>query len=79
MYILELATILATRDAETVKQLGKDVADALQGVVRHAKELHPVIVSRTMYYLLNLLMASNVGYPSGSLKVERSRLRVTGL
>lgn len=60
VFVLELATILALRDKETVEELGKDVADALQTVIRDAANVHPVVVSRAVYYLLSLLRASNV-------------------
>jgi golgi-specific brefeldin A-resistance guanine nucleotide exchange factor 1 len=60
VFVLELATVLALRDEETVKELAKDVADALTSVIRDAKDLHPVVIGRSVYYLLSLLSASNV-------------------
>lgn len=59
VYVLELATILALRDEETITALGADVADALQTVIRDADRLHSVALSRTVFYLLSLLRASN--------------------
>jgi brefeldin A-resistance guanine nucleotide exchange factor 1 len=59
VYVLELATILALRDEETITTLGPDVAEALQTVTRDADRLHPVALSRTVFYLLSLLRASN--------------------
>lgn len=59
VYVLELATILALRDEETITTLGADVADALQTVIRDADRLHSVALSRTVFYLLSLLRASN--------------------
>ena len=59
VYVLELATILALRDEETIIALGAEVAAALQGVIRGAERLHPVALSRTVFYLLALLRASN--------------------
>lgn len=59
VYILELATVLALRDAETVEHLGQQVAGALQTVIRDAAHVHPVVLSRAVYYLLLLLKASN--------------------
>ncbi|EMC91775.1 hypothetical protein BAUCODRAFT_79330 [Baudoinia panamericana UAMH 10762] len=59
VYVLELATILALRDEETIAALGADVADALQSAIRDAERLHPVALSRTVFYLLALLRASN--------------------
>lgn len=58
VYVLELATILALRDEETIASLGADVSEALQGVIRDADRLHPVALSRTVFYLLSLLRAS---------------------
>lgn len=59
VYVLELATILALRDEETITSLGAEVADALQTVIRDADRLHSVALSRTVFYLLSLLRASN--------------------
>ncbi|CAK4033774.1 related to GEA2-GDP GTP exchange factor for ARF [Lecanosticta acicola] len=59
VYVLELATILALRDEETITSLGADVAQALQTVIRDAERLHPVALSRCVFYLLSLLRASN--------------------
>lgn len=58
--LLELATIFATRDDNTMVALGKDVAEALQSAIRDADRLHPVAVSRLSYYLLTLLRSSSV-------------------
>lgn len=59
VYALELATILALRDEETITALGSEVAEALQTVIRDSERLHPVSLSRTVFYLLSLLRASN--------------------
>ncbi|KAF2708899.1 cytohesin-2 [Pleomassaria siparia CBS 279.74] len=59
VFVLELATVLALRDEETVKELAKDVTDALASVIRDASKLHPVVIARSVYYLLSLLKASN--------------------
>lgn len=59
VYVLELATILALRDEETITVLGSDVAEALQTVIGDSDRLHPVSLSRTVFYLLSLLRASN--------------------
>ncbi|KAF2143741.1 uncharacterized protein K452DRAFT_247114 [Aplosporella prunicola CBS 121167] len=59
VFVLELGTLLALRDAETIEVIGKDVADKLHEVIRDASNTHPVILSRAVYYLLNLLKASN--------------------
>lgn len=60
VFVLELATVLALRDDETVKELAKDVTDALASVIRDTSKHHPVVVARVVYYLLSLLKASNV-------------------
>lgn len=59
VYVLELATILALRDEETITTLGAEVARALQAVICDAERLHPVSLSRCVFYLLSLLRASN--------------------
>lgn len=59
VFVLELATVLALRDQETVQELAKDVTDALATVIRDASKLHPVLIARSVYYLLSLLKASN--------------------
>ncbi|KUJ06887.1 uncharacterized protein LY89DRAFT_702760 [Mollisia scopiformis] len=58
VYLLELCTVLALRDKETVLSLGSSVAGALQGVMRNAHSYHFIMTSRTMFYLLHLLHAS---------------------
>lgn len=63
VYLLELCTVLALRDKETVMALGADVAEALQNVMRHAGSYHSIMISRTMFYLLHLLHASYVSIP----------------
>ncbi|ORY18311.1 hypothetical protein BCR34DRAFT_554010 [Clohesyomyces aquaticus] len=59
VFVLELATVLALRDEETVRELAKDVIDSLQSVIRDAPKQHPVVIARSVYYLLSLLKASN--------------------
>ncbi|KAH9882098.1 hypothetical protein J1614_001270 [Plenodomus biglobosus] len=59
VFVLELATVLALRDDETVKELAKDVTDALSTVIRDASKHHYVVIARSVYYLLSLLNASN--------------------
>jgi brefeldin A-resistance guanine nucleotide exchange factor 1 len=67
LYTLELATVLAIRDAETIESVGENLAGSLQGIVRDARNVHPLIVSRVLYYLLNLLRLS---YVSDTLEVS---------
>jgi len=59
VFVLELATVLALRDDETVMELAKDVTDALSTVIRDAGKHHYVVIARSVYYLLSLLKASN--------------------
>ncbi|RYP02601.1 hypothetical protein DL764_005727 [Monosporascus ibericus] len=58
VYILELCTVLALRDAETVEQLSKGVAKVLQGILREPARYHTSLVSRTAFYQFNVLKAS---------------------
>jgi brefeldin A-resistance guanine nucleotide exchange factor 1 len=59
VFVLELATLLTLRDAQTIGALGKEVASALQSVVRNAANYHFVVISRVTYYLLTLLRVSD--------------------
>lgn len=61
VFVLELSTILATRDPESVTVMGQAVADALQAIVRDAANVHPLILSRAVFYLLYVMNASQVG------------------
>ncbi|TVY38452.1 Uncharacterized protein LSUB1_G004093 [Lachnellula subtilissima] len=58
VYLLELVTVLALKDKETVAALGADVGEALQNVMRNAASYHSITIARTMFYLLHLLHAS---------------------
>lgn len=64
LYTLELATVLAVRDEQTIEAVGENLAGSLEGIVRDARNVHPLIVSRVLYYLLNFLRLS---YVSGLL------------
>lgn len=68
IYLLELCTTLALRDDETVRVLGGEVAEALQSVVRDATSYHPTMISRSIFYLLNLLHASYVSLSVGHVR-----------
>jgi brefeldin A-resistance guanine nucleotide exchange factor 1 len=59
VFVLELATMLTMRDAQTIEALGKDVASALQSIVRNAANYHYVVISRVTYYLLTILSVSD--------------------
>ncbi|KAM5467500.1 GDP/GTP exchange factor for ARF [Microsporum audouinii] len=58
LYILELATVLTLRDKDTIERLGDKLTVALQDIVRDAKNIHPLSLSRAVYYLLTLLRHS---------------------
>ena len=60
VFVLEFATILAMRDEETIVAVGKSVSDALYSVMRGASKVHPLVLTRAVYYLLHLLNASQV-------------------
>lgn len=60
IFALELATVLTLRDEKTLSALGEMLATTLQTMVRDAKNLHPLSVSRIVSYLLNLLRLSHV-------------------
>ncbi|KAJ5492282.1 SEC7-like alpha orthogonal bundle [Penicillium expansum] len=59
VFVLELATVLTLRDEKTLEVLGENLATTLQTLVRDAKNLHPLTVSRVVSYLLNLLRLSH--------------------
>lgn len=58
VYLLELCTILASRDGDTIQAMGLDVSEALQNVLRDAASYHPTVVGRVVYYLFTLLRVS---------------------
>jgi brefeldin A-resistance guanine nucleotide exchange factor 1 len=60
VYLLELSTVLALRDDESIKAVGQEVAEALQNMIRDAANYHHTMISRTTFYLLNLLQSSYV-------------------
>lgn len=62
IFILELATVITLRDEKTLEALGETLATTLQTLVRDAKNLHPLTVSRIVSYLLNLLRLSHVSH-----------------
>ena len=62
LYILELATMLAIRDEQSVQAVGKEVTEALLHIVRDSANVHPMVLSRTVFYLLHLLNASHVSF-----------------
>ncbi|KAJ5177882.1 SEC7-like alpha orthogonal bundle [Penicillium coprophilum] len=59
IFVLELATVLTLRDENSLAALGENLATTLQTLVRDAKNLHPLTVSRVVSYLLSLLRLSH--------------------
>ena len=59
-FVLELSTILAIPDKPSIALMGEAVADALQNIVRDASNVHPLVLSRAVYYLLFLMNSSHV-------------------
>lgn len=60
VFVLELITILSTRDEESLRLMGPNVLDALNTIVRDAANVHPLILSRAIFYLLHLLNTAQV-------------------
>lgn len=77
VFVLELATILTLKDEETVRELGKDVAGALESVIRNASNVHYVAISRVVYYLLTLLRSSDVSGSSCISACMTNNRRIT--
>ncbi|KAI5846901.1 hypothetical protein BZA05DRAFT_376959 [Tricharina praecox] len=59
VYVLEFTTCLVLRDAETTLAHGKALAETLTAIVRNAARLHPLVVSRSIYYMFSLLEHSH--------------------
>ncbi|EPS36024.1 hypothetical protein H072_10526 [Dactylellina haptotyla CBS 200.50] len=57
LYVTELATCLALRTPEAVQKFGPEVSVSLQNIIRGAKQAHPLVVARCIYYLLAILKA----------------------
>lgn len=77
VYVLELCTVIAIRDYDTVQRFGSEVADALQNVTRFSAYHHQTTVSRVVLYLFTLLCHSYVRVLSFS--PTQSSLTAAGL
>ena len=53
-FLLEMATSLAIRDAESMRDLSAEVAEYCTEILRQRKHLHPILVERTLIYLMAL-------------------------
>ena len=62
IYILELASMQVIKNKDGASAVGKDVVEALQNILRNSNSYHPLIVSRTAFYLLHILNANHVGF-----------------
>lgn len=71
IYTLELATVLALRDESSVEAVGENLAGSLQGIIRDARNVHPLVISRVVSYLLNLLRLSYVSSLSSLVILSR--------
>jgi len=54
LFLLELATSLAIRDATSMQNLSAEVAGYCTEILRQRKHLHPIFVERTLIYLMAL-------------------------
>ncbi|KAI1946887.1 GDP/GTP exchange factor for ARF [Ophidiomyces ophidiicola] len=55
IYVLELTTLLVLRDAHTTQQIGEILTRSLHDIIRDPKNIHPLMLSRVICYLLVLL------------------------
>ena len=60
VFLYELATILTTRDNETLSAAGEKLTSSLQTSARDASNIHPVAATRIVHYLLEMLRLSSV-------------------
>ncbi|KAM3466243.1 hypothetical protein MY5147_002384 [Beauveria neobassiana] len=75
-YILEFATILATRDSESVEEMAELVFQTVQGILRHSSQWHAITVSRAVFYGLRILKD---GYDHEIVNVPRLLHTISGL
>jgi golgi-specific brefeldin A-resistance guanine nucleotide exchange factor 1 len=54
LFVLELATSLAIRDEQSMKDLSAEVANYCTEILRQRKQFHSILVERTTTYLLAL-------------------------
>ena len=55
VFILELATVLVTKDDQLMAESGQAVADRLLNTIRDSSNTHPLTLSRAVLYLLHLM------------------------
>jgi len=54
VFLLELATSLAIRDEESMRALSPELVGYCTEVLRQRKVLHPILIERTLVYLMAL-------------------------
>jgi golgi-specific brefeldin A-resistance guanine nucleotide exchange factor 1 len=54
LFLLELATSLAIRDEQSMRSFSGEVAGYCTEILRQRKHLHPILVERTLTYLMTL-------------------------
>lgn len=54
LFLLEMATSLAIRDEKNMRDLSSEVAAYCTEILRQRKHLHPILVERTLIYLMVL-------------------------
>lgn len=54
LFLLEMATSLAIRDEESMRDLSPEIAGYCTEILRQRKHLHPILVERTLIYLMAL-------------------------
>ncbi|KKY18687.1 putative sec7 domain protein [Phaeomoniella chlamydospora] len=57
VYLLEFATVLAMKNKDTMELVGEEVTATLQNTVRDSSNLHPLVISRVVHYLLSFMKA----------------------
>ncbi|OQE02896.1 hypothetical protein PENVUL_c037G00574 [Penicillium vulpinum] len=58
-FILDLLTNLTLRDRKTTELFGRETVGALKNFIHDANQVHPVLVSRAVYHLLQFVGSSN--------------------
>ena len=54
LFVLELAVSLAIRDEQSMKALSSEVANHCIEILRQRKQFHPILIERTITYVLAL-------------------------
>ncbi|TWU78927.1 GDP/GTP exchange factor for ARF [Metarhizium rileyi] len=57
-YILEFCTVVAIRNDELIRVMGKPVFDAVLGLLRDPTQWHPITLSRAISHALSILKSS---------------------